>query len=93
MELVKQIEKECGKPEYGKSLRVRPCVEMVVDTFSQKTGLARHTIRNIAILLGIKAMVNGEKIPKNVREFERLRLEVLEMVLKYGEKDGKEERR
>jgi hypothetical protein len=66
---------------------------MVVDIFSQKTGLARHTIRNIAILLGIKAMVNGEKIPKNIREFERLRQEVLEMVLGYEQKEGEEERR
>jgi hypothetical protein len=66
---------------------------MVVDIFSQKTGLARHTIRNIAILLGIKAMVNGEKIPKNIREFERMRQEVLEMVLGYEQKEGEEERR
>jgi hypothetical protein len=74
--------------EYGRPLRVRPSVELVVEAFSQKTGLARHTIRNIAILLGIKAMINGEKIPKNIREFEKLRQEVLRMVEEYGQKEG-----
>jgi len=74
--------------EYGRPLRVRPSVEMVVEAFSQKTGLARHTIRNIAILLGIKAMINGEKIPRNIREFEKLRQEVLRMVEEYGQKEG-----
>jgi hypothetical protein len=74
--------------EYGRPLRVRPSVEMVVEAFSQKTGLARHSIRNIAILLGIKAMVKGEKIPRNIREFEKLRQEVLRMVEEYGQKEG-----
>jgi hypothetical protein len=74
--------------EYGRSLRVRPSVELVVEAFSQKIGLARHSIRNIAILLGIKAMINGEKIPKNIKEFEKLRLEVLRMVEEYGKKEG-----
>jgi hypothetical protein len=83
MEEVKKTEREYGRP-----LRVRPSVEMVVEAFSQKTGLARHTIRNIAILLGIKAMINGEKIPRNIREFEKLRLEVLRMVEEYGKKEG-----
>jgi hypothetical protein len=78
--------------EYGRSLRVRPSVEMVVEAFSQKIGLARHSIRNIAILLGIKAMINGEKIPKNIKEFEKLRLEVLRMVEEYGKKEGEKER-
>jgi hypothetical protein len=76
--------------EYGKSLRVRPSVELVVEAFSQKIGLARHSIRNIAILLGIKAMINGEKIPRNIKEFEKLRLEVLRMVQEYGQKEGEE---
>jgi hypothetical protein len=76
--------------EYGRSLRVRPSVELVVEAFSQKIGLARHSIRNIAILLGIKAMINGEKIPKNIKEFEKLRLEVLRMVEEYGKKEGEE---
>ena len=83
MEEVKKTEREYGRP-----LRVRPSVEMVVDAFSQKTGLARHSIRNIAILLGIKAMINGEKIPRNIKEFEKLRLEVLRMVEEYGQKEG-----
>ena len=83
MEEVKKTEREYGRP-----LRVRPSVEMVVDAFSQKIGLARHSIRNIAILLGIKAMINGEKIPRNVREFEKLRLEVLKMVEEYDKKEG-----
>jgi hypothetical protein len=74
--------------EYGRNLRVRPSVEMVVEAFSQKIGLARHSIRNIAILLGIKAMIKGEKIPKDIKEFEKLRQEVLRMVEEYGKKEG-----
>jgi hypothetical protein len=84
--IVEEIKKTTR--EYGRPLRVRPSVEMVVEAFSQKTGLARHSIRNIAILLGIKAMINGEKIPRNIREFEKLRLEVLRMVEEYGKKEG-----
>jgi hypothetical protein len=76
--------------EYGKTTRVRPCVEEVVEAFSQRIGLARHSIRNIAILLGIKAMIEGEKTPKNIVEFEELRREVLRMVEGYDPKeDGK----
>jgi hypothetical protein len=86
--VVEDVKKTGG--EYGRPLRVRPSVEMVVDAFSQKVGLARHSIRNIAILLGIKAMINGEKIPTNIKEFEKLRLEVLRMVQEYGQKDGEE---
>jgi hypothetical protein len=84
--IVEEIKKTTR--EYGRPLRVRPSVEMVVEAFSQKTGLARHSIRNIAILLGIKAMINGERIPRNIREFEKLRLEVLRMVEEYGKKEG-----
>jgi hypothetical protein len=73
--------------EYGKTLRVRPCVEEVVEAFSQRIGLARHSIRNIAILLGIKAMIEGERTPKNIVEFEELRREVLRMVESYEPKD------
>jgi hypothetical protein len=86
-EIVMEEVKKTGG-EYGRPLRVRPSVEMVVEAFSQKTGLARHSIRNIAILLGIKAMINGEKIPRNIREFEKLRQEVLRMVEEYGQKEG-----
>ena len=86
-EVVMEEVKKTGR-EYGRPLRVRPSVEMVVEAFSQKTGLARHSIRNIAILLGIKAMINGERIPRNIREFEKLRQEVLRMVEEYGQKEG-----
>jgi hypothetical protein len=80
--------------EYGKNLKIRPSVEEVVEAFSQRIGLARHSIRNIAILLGIKAMIEGERMPRNIVEFEELRKEVLRMVEYYGagdcEKEGKQ---
>jgi hypothetical protein len=77
--------------EYGKTLRVRPCVEEVVEAFSQRVGLARHSIRNIAILLGIKAMIEGKRMPMNIVEFEELRREVLRMVECYGARDCEKE--
>ena len=72
----------------GIKVRVRPEVENALRLFADKTGWLPHTIRNVAILLGLLALAKGfAKVPKNVDQYEKLVKKVVEEIerMNYGE--------
>jgi hypothetical protein len=65
----------------GLSVRVRPEVERVLREYADKTGWLPHSVRNVAILLGLLALAKGlAKFPQNVKQYERLLEEVVKRV-------------
>jgi hypothetical protein len=62
----------------GIKVRVRPEVENTLRLYAEKTGWLPHTVRNVAILVGLLALVKGfAKFPKNVEQYERLLKKVM----------------
>jgi hypothetical protein len=67
----------------GLSVRVRPEVENALRLYAEKTGWLPHSVRNVAILLGLLALAKGlAKFPKTINQYERL---LEEVVKKIGE--------
>jgi hypothetical protein len=78
----------------GLLVRVRPEVESVLRLFAEKTGWLPHSVRNVAILLGLIALAKGQaSFPENIGQYEKLIKEVMEAIerMGYGEEKSKEE--
>jgi hypothetical protein len=78
----------------GLLVRVRPEVESVLRLFAEKTGWLPHSVRNVAILVGLLALARGQaSFPENIGQYEKLIKEVLEAIerMGYGKEKSKEE--
>jgi len=78
----------------GLLVRVRPEVENVLRLFADKTGWLPHSVRNVAILVGLLALARGQaSFPENIGQYEKLIKEVLEAIerMGYGKEKSKEE--
>jgi hypothetical protein len=80
----------------GIKVRVRPEVEEVLRQYADKTGWLPHSVRNVAILVGLIALASGlAKFPENVRQYEKLLKEAVETIerMSYGKEKSEEERK
>jgi hypothetical protein len=61
----------------GLSVRVRPEVERVLREYADKTGWLPHSVRNVAILVGLLALARGwVEFPENLDQYRELLKEV-----------------
>jgi hypothetical protein len=89
-----QSETERKEWVVGLLVRVRPEVESVLRLFAEKTGWLPHSVRNVAILLGLLALAKGQaSFPENIGQYEKLIKEALEAIerMGYGKEESKEE--
>jgi hypothetical protein len=74
--------KDKNKPDkkdwvVGLTVRVRPEVERVLRQYAEKTGWLPHSVRNVAILVGLLALARGwVKFPENLDQYRELLKEV-----------------
>ena len=76
----------------GIKVRVRPEVENVLRLFAEKTGWLPHSVRNVAILVGLIALASGQaSFPENIRQYEKLLKEAVETIerMSYGKEKSK----
>ena len=89
-----QSETERKEWVVGLLVRVRPEVESVLRLYSEKTGWLPHSVRNVAILLGLLALAKGQaSFPENIEQYEKLIKEAMEAIERvgYGKEKSKEE--
>jgi len=77
----------------GIKVRVRPEVEEVLRQYAKKTGWLPHSVRNVAILVGLIALASGlVKFPENIRQYEKLLKEAVETIERMSyDKESKKE--
>jgi hypothetical protein len=76
----------------GLLVRVRPEVENTLRLFAEKTGWLPHSVRNVAILVGLLALARGQaKFPESVEQYEKLLKEAVKAIegLDYGKEESK----
>jgi hypothetical protein len=78
----------------GLLVRVRPEVENALRLFAEKTGWLPHSVRNVAILLGLLALARDQaSFPENIGQYEKLVKEAMEAIerMGYGKEKSEEE--
>jgi hypothetical protein len=76
----------------GLLVRVRPEVENALRLFAEKTGWLPHSVRNVAILIGLLALAKGQaSFPENIGQYEKLIKEVMEAIERMNYAEEKSE--
>jgi hypothetical protein len=76
----------------GLLVRVRPEVERVLREYADKTGWLPHSVRNVAILVGVIALARGlASFPESIEQYKKLVKEAMEAIerMNYAEKENK----
>ena len=69
----------------GIKVRVRPEVENALRLYAEKTGWLPHSVRNVAILVGLLALAKGPvKFPENIKQYKKLLEEVVKTIEMMG---------
>jgi hypothetical protein len=69
----------------GIKVRVRPEVENALRLYAEKTGWLPHSVRNVAILVGLLALARGPvKFPENIKQYKKLLEEVVKTIEMMG---------